>query len=119
MGIQSDSFVYSIPENCYCIICKSVLEDPVEIISCGHHFCCKCFESWKERQTQTKVNNNCSTFFDIIFGLPEGSILGPLLFTNFICELFHDNADYNIANYADDNMPYCSELSLKKKDETL
>ena len=58
MGIQSDSFVYSIPENCYCIICKSVLEDPVEIISCGHHFCCKCFESWKERQTQTKVNNN-------------------------------------------------------------
>ena len=33
----------------------------------------------------------------------EGSILGPLLFNNFINDIFLFNESSNICNYADDN----------------
>ena len=60
------------------------------------------------RKQRTKVNNTCSTFSDIIFGVHQGSILGAVLFNIYIFDMFYDNTDFDIANYADDNMPYCS-----------
>ena len=38
--------------------------------------------------------------------VPHGSILGPLLFNNDICDLFFIIEDCDIANYVDSNTPY-------------
>ena len=66
------------------------------------------------RKQRTKVNNTYSTFSDIIFVVPQGSILGPLLFNICIYDMFYDNTDCDIASHADDNTPYCSSFSLDK-----
>ena len=55
------------------------------------------------------VNSSYSAFAEILFGVPQGSTLGPLLFNIYICDLSLENSDIDIANYADDNTPYaCS-----------
>ena len=69
------------------------------------------------RQQRTKVSNTCSAFFDITIGVPQDSILGPLLsnISNiYICDIFYDIAYCNIAVYVDDNKPYWSNLYLDK-----
>ena len=42
----------------------------------------------KGRKQRTKINSSYSAFADILFGEPYGSILGPLLFSIYICDPF-------------------------------
>ena len=55
---------------------------------------------------RTKVGETFSTWRCILFGFPQGPILGLLLFNIYINDLFLSSPDFEIANYADDNSPY-------------
>ena len=60
------------------------------------------------RKQRTKISESYSSWEEILFGVPQGSILGPLLFNIFICDVFIMMDDINIAKYADDNTPFVS-----------
>ena len=58
------------------------------------------------RKQRTRINNSYSTWMEIVFGLPQRSILGLLLFSFFLEDLFFIVNSTDIVNYADDNMPH-------------
>ena len=57
----------------------------------------------KNRKQSVKINNTLSTFMSLISGVPQGSILGPILFNLFTNDLIHFIKNADIINYADDN----------------
>ena len=61
----------------------------------------------KHRTQRTKINDCFSTRSNIEYGVPQGSILGPLLFNINIIDLFYECEENDIVNYADDTTPYC------------
>ena len=70
-----------------------------------------------ERKQRTKVNNSYSSWTSTDTGIPQGSILGPLIFNIGLNDIFYFVNKENLTNFADDNTPYemgkCLECVLK------
>ena len=72
-----------------------------------------------KRKQRTKVNGSYSSWLDLIYGVPQGSILGPLLFNIFINDMFYFIKETKIANYADDNTVYTVDKNIQNLLQTL
>ena len=66
-----------------------------------------------DRKHRTKINNSFSHWAEIKSGVPQGSILGPLLFNIYMNDIFLFLPQTKIANYADDNTPCEIENSIR------
>ena len=55
------------------------------------------------RKQCVKLGSLCSSYQPLVKGVPQGSILGPLLFNVFINDIFSFVTDSSLYNYADDN----------------
>ena len=67
------------------------------------------------RKQRVKVNDAYSSWKDIFYGVPQGSILDPFSFDIHLCDLFYFLEDFDIASYADDTTIY----KVSEKEESV
>ena len=59
-----------------------------------------------ERKQRTKINQAYSSWEEILFRVPQSSILGPILLSIFLSEVLLVVQNVDFASYADDNTIY-------------
>ena len=68
------------------------------------------------RRLKTKIKKTFSNWTIILHGVPQGFILGPLIFNVPLCDLFLFKPNIDLIRYADDNTPFAmggsSELEV-------
>ena len=77
-----------------------------------------CFTSYLiDRQQYVSVNGHCSNYLNITCGMPQGSVLGPLLFFIYINDLPNSTKVLTFYLFADDTNIYfeSSDLILLQK----
>ena len=62
------------------------------------------------RKQRIKLGNSRSEWVELLKGVPQGSILGPLIFNIFLNDIFYFVSNSDLYNYADDN---CISVSHK------
>ena len=73
----------------------------------------------KRRKQNVKINNIFSAFQVLLSGVPQGSILGPILFNLFINDLFLWIENASLHNFADDNTLSAFATSIRELKDIL
>ena len=73
----------------------------------------------QESRKKVKINTTFSSSTQLIQGVPQGSVLGPMLFNIYINDMFFALNEIDICNFADDTTPYVCDSNLKSVLEKL
>ena len=68
----------------------------------------------KRRKQGVKIIDTESVFQVLLSGIPQGSILGTILFNIFINDLFLFIKDVELENFSDDNTIYAARNSVEE-----
>ena len=71
----------------------------------GHRSLKLMYSYLSERKHRVRIGSSISEFLEILLGVPQGSVLGPILFNIFINDLLLATKE-DICNFADDNTLY-------------
>ena len=58
----------------------------------------------KGRKQCVKIDNNISEYEIVKYGVPQGTVLGPILFTIYINDILTQNSDGRMISFADDKL---------------
>ena len=65
------------------------------------------------RWQRPKINKSFSSWAELVQGVPQGSVLGPLLFNIYLNDLFYLAESTEVCNFADDTTFFACDKDLK------
>ena len=67
-----------------------------------------------DRWQRVKINDTFSTWSALEPGVPQGSVLGPVVFNAYVNDLFFTLFSVNVCNFANDTTPFVCDLTLEE-----
>lgn len=83
------------------------------------HLCKNIYHYLKNRSFRVKLSDKISDLFQIVAGVPQGSILGPILYNIFVADLPKPTNPLHILCYADDILLFISNFKLLPMQKSL
>ena len=68
----------------------------------------------KGKNQRAKINKTFSSWTELVQGVQQSSVIGPLIYKNYIIVFFYKLTHELICNFTDDTTPYAYNESLEK-----